>query len=352
MTQYEFDDLNEVLDDNYVFVSPFLSNASEIKKLAEMVFVFTPYMRYNSDYIPLDLNDSVRYASEFFHDFDDEYGQRFDNLVTMKNTEGEQEVPVMRFSQNNDSYNPIHNNSYVTVDGLINIDYNDTLRDEFSTVHETTHWFSNQYLTSNRIKELIGESTSICMEMLNEDFLIDKKKLPKNEVLKNRENRFVSMYNSACSFLIENALLEMYKKNKYIDEKVYKEYLNSSNVNPSIKKLLLARGEQHIQRIIREGRLQISKDQKYVVGTLLACDLHKRISEFPEAKEVLKTLIDILALDDDEKDKSFEVLEQLDIPIVKKGTFEVDGINMVRLQRDYLEEVENVQKVKANDYHI
>lgn len=361
MTEYEYDDLNEALyeETTDIYKSDLFETLDEVKKLAQIILVSTPFMRGEKGYPTVDLNDSIRDVKDFFYDFDYDYGQRFENLLRAEDEFDGQKRPIMNFYRVLDSTQERvypeqskYKNSGVRNDGYLKIDYDNTLEDEFAIAHEVTHEFSQQYRYNSLLKNYLGETTSITMEMLLEDYLVEHNKFPEEEVLKNRKNRFINTYNGACTILIECTLIDLYKKNGYINEEIYKNYLNSLEDSSVMKKVLVAVGQEHLKQIARTERLQFPVIQNYVIGTVLACDLHHQITQIPEKKETLKTLIDVLGNSDFETKEDLEVLENMDIPVIKDGKFGMDVMSLRRLHLNYIDEVNTLNKVKKKSNHL
>lgn len=163
-----------------------------------------------------------------------------------------------------------------------------------------------------------------------------------DEIITHKNNRLVETYDDAGAIIFENILLRLYRQNNNcITQDILLNYLNSIDKDSKIYELLSTKGEYYLNEIVKSGSLQFYKRQRYVIGTILASDFHKKIKNNPEKINQLCYLMDILGHTDLVSDSDLKILETLDIPIVNNGEIRINPDGMIRLSDCYKSEVNN-----------
>ena len=319
----------------------------EIVKLAIMIINNTPRLEFESYTTDVSLNTSIDNAINFFNEIKPEYAYMLENILREVGTyKGKKDYSVrfFRISEERQRMDPmVGNNSHVKTDGFVHIDYSNTLDDTFSLVHEITHKFSQPKNQDSTIKQFLGETSTISMEFLLEDYLLKNTNYDNREVLIQKNNRLATTYDDALALLFENILLKLYKQNNNcITKEILLNYLNSMDKNSRIYELFLERGERYLNDIVNKGCLQFYKRQRYVIGVVLASYFHNKIKNDKEMINVLCYLIDILGHTDFLAEEDLRILSNLDIPIVKHGNLSISEDDIITLIDCYRNEVSDV----------
>lgn len=133
------------------------------------------------------------------------------------------------------------------------------------------------------------------MEFLLQDYLFETTNYNSDEIITHKNNRLVETYDDAGAIIFENILLRLYRQNNNcITQDILLNYLNSIDKDSKIYELLSTKGEYYLNEIVKSGSLQFYKRQRYVIGTILASDFHKKIKNNPEKINQLCYLMDIL----------------------------------------------------------
>lgn len=326
----------------------------EITKLAYIIIENTPELNSKEYSSKVSLNTSIQTVIDFFESIKPEYSYMFQNILQEKNTYNGKEDYSVKFykildKEQTEEYTGQHRNnkSEVRKDGYVHIDYAENLDDIFTITHEITHKFSQPKNQDSIIKQFLGESSTITMEFLLQDYLFKDINYNGDEVIVHKNNRLVETYDDAGAIIFENILLKLYKQNdNCITKDILLNYLNSIDKNSKIYGLLSTRGEKYLNEIVKYGSLQFYKRQRYVIGTILASDFHNKIKNNPEKTSQLCYLIDILGHTDLVTDSDLKILDTLDIPIVNNGELSISTDAMIRLSDCYKNEVDNVLSYK------
>lgn len=312
----------------------------EIVKLAIMIINNTPRLEFKGYTTDVSLNASIDNVIRFLNTIKPEYAYMLENILREVGTYRGKDDYSVRFYRVLDNK---ANDSYVRTDGFVHIDYSNTLDDTFTIAHEITHKFSQPKNQDSTIKEFLGETSTISMEFLLEDYLLKNADYDNHEVLIRKNNRLATTYDDALALLFENILLKLYKQNNNcITKEILLNYLNSMDKNSRIYELFLERGERYLNDIVNKGCLQFYKRQRYVIGVVLASYFHNKIKNDKEMINVLCYLIDILGHTDFLAEEDLRILSNLDIPIVKHGNLSISEDDIITLIDCYRNEVSDV----------
>ena len=262
----------------------------------------------------VNINNSIDLVADFFYKINPDYANRFLNILREKNTYGKKEKYSVNFNLVKDIHGKSYSNdSSVDINGLVNIDINETLEDVFTIVHEMTHKLKISHNQFSSINSYFEETASITMEFLLKDYLLEKNEFSKSEIIKYENNRFIDTLESAGVIVFETILLNLYCQNSnHIDEKILTDYLKTIPLDTKIGSLIHKNWKSYLKGIIHDGELQFYVARLYVIGTLLACDLYSKIKDDKSNIKILFSLIDKLGVDDFEFENDLELLQKLE----------------------------------------
>lgn len=334
-----YERLNEVLartleDKN---IRQELAYLTETVKLAKIIINNTPDIVKESFKEYVSLSDSINIVGDFLYSLNDNCSSMYFNILQEKNDYNGKEEPSVEFV-------PFEKTdlSEVRSDGKVIINYQNNINDIYTTVHEITHKFSQQKYQNSTIKSLLGETSTIAMEFLMEDYLLNNTSYSKEEIKARKQNRFIDTYSDAFAVLFEYTLLELYKKNGIITKDILLNYLNNLDKNSKEYEILSIKGEDYLNEIVNKGNLQFPIRQRYVIGTTLACDFMQKKEENIVKKQQLSYLIDILGHTDLTLEDDIRIVKGLDIPILKNNNFEITDESIERITNNYKTEINEV----------
>lgn len=278
------------------------------------------------------LNKSLNEAISFFKSINLKYSNQVQNIIKNERTNNK---PSVLFSKKHFIGNSPIDFSGVDSDGVVYIDYENTVNDIYSIVHEMTHKLSSQYDTNSRIKNILGEVTTITMELLLEYYL-KKEKFDSNvEIEKRNINRLITTYKDAGCILFEKDLVDLYLKQGFINENILLNELNNTNKSSNKYELYSEEGYNYLKDIIENGNLLFRRRQRYVIGLLFALYVVNEIAYDNSNILVLDILIDILGKSDLSFDDDVKVLSDI-LPLLHGGKidFNVDDINKLKMLYD------------------
>ncbi len=320
-----------------------LASLKETVKLAKIIIDNTPDIVKVSFKEYVSLNDSINIVGDFLYNLNDNYSSMYFNILQEKNIYNGKEEPSVEFL-------PFEGNdlSEVRSDGKVIISYQNNINDIYTIAHEITHKFSQPKYQNSTIKSFLGETSTIAMEFLMEDYLLNNTLYSKEEIKTRKQNRFVDTYFDASAVLFEYTLLELYKKNGNITKDSLLDYLNSLDKNSKEYEIFSAKGEEYLNDIVNKENLQFPIRQRYVIGTVLACDFNQKQEESTVKNQQLSYLIDILGHTDLSFEDDIRVVKGLDIPILKNNNFEITDESMQRITDNYKSEINDLLQ-KNND---
>ena len=123
----------------------------------------TVYKDYETK-VPIEL--SIEIVKNFFSSINKEYASMFQNILQEENIYDNKRMYSVQFHKIPKCQN---NNSIVRKDGLVIIDYEETLDDVYTVAHEFTHKFSQPKNQDSMLKQFLGETTSLTIEFLLQD---------------------------------------------------------------------------------------------------------------------------------------------------------------------------------------
>lgn len=326
-----FEKINLIMDEflNEPLSKQYMSSLDEVVKLAHII-IKNPLEKFlDTKYVTsFKIDNSVNIVKDFFETINPNYSNMFQNILYETNLYKGKEDYFVKFSK---IENIEKENSSVDDDGLVNISYSDTLYDTYLICHEITHKFSTPKKDSI-LKKFLGETSSICMEFLLQDYLIDKYSY-NDEFLINKYNRIQMLSKDASAIIIEYILLQLYKKNGCLTKDIILDYLKSKNAN----KAFINRVNECLNLIVSNESLTFPRRQRYVIGTLLASDLHNKIKSDKSKITDLFCLINILGHADYEINDDLKILKKLGI--LNNPLNEND---IKRLTSSYKEEIDDI----------
>lgn len=324
----------------------------EISKLSKIVIDSTDNLNFKKTFSYIPINDSIQNALSFFSSINPQYSYMFQNIL-QENVSGDYSVKFLKTLDSNQLEENMARESRVTKDGKVYIYYSNTLEDIFNITHEITHKFSQPKNQGSTIKQFLGETSSIAMEFLLQDYLFQKSDYDDNEILAHKNNRLLETYDDACSVLFENILLKLYKEsNGCVTQELLFEYLNSIDKDSNLYNILSSRGEQYLNEIVNSGHLNFYIRQRYVIGTVLASYYHDKIKNNPENVSQLCYLIDILGHTDLLADVDLKALSNLEVPIFKNCEINIDETEVSKLSKIYKSEVLDVLRMHSKNLGI
>ena len=151
----------------------------EVSSLASIIIENTQDLVVDDYSTNVPLDNSLDIVTNFFSEINGEYASRFLNLLKGKDIYNGKVSNVVNFNKVD---SPRIDRSEVRDDGSLHIDYSETLADAFNISHEFTHKFSKQKYKDSTIKQFLGESTTLTIELLLEDFLLESSSYDKDEI--------------------------------------------------------------------------------------------------------------------------------------------------------------------------
>lgn len=368
---FDYDKLNKRIGEslNDTNLKYKLSVLNAMAKLSEIIINNTPVLPYGKS-IHVSLNESINNAENFFKSLNPEYASRFRNIMNengyhLKNGTNpedkifndfeDQTVKFYRVLRVGEKPEYLGQHDYFAstvndIDGSVRIDYNETLKDVFSIVHEITHKFSSQTQKSQSeisgamIKDFLGETTSIAMEFLLGDYFIFQGKYDKSTIDAEKIGRFRDTLHSAGQVYFENALIELYKQtNGHITHETLLNRLYAMDRNSNLFKLF-ANTEKYtksyMQKIVnspeeRKVKLGFPTAQRYVLGTLLGSYIDEEMKQDPSKKDILFELINILGNNNISINQDLRTLGDLGLPTITSAGIIVRDESIKKLEEAY-----------------
>lgn len=195
---------NTLNDKNLYYELKYLD---EIEKLAKIVVDNTPKLKIKKYSNYVSLNESIINVIDFFDSFNKDYSNYFQNILREK----QDNLNISRYSFNFNKRKEEHilGNSESRINGSVYINYSETLSDTYALVHEVTHKFSQPKNQNSTIKSFFGEASSIIMEFLMQDYLLNNKDYDLKEIIKEKEIRLFMTELTAENFIIINELIKL-----------------------------------------------------------------------------------------------------------------------------------------------
>ena len=327
-----------------------LQYLDEVVKLASIIIENTKDLVVDNYYTNVSLDNSIDIVTNFFSKINVEYASRFLKLLKEKDIYNGKACNIVNFNKID---SPRIDRSEVRDDGSLHIDYSETLADAFNISHEFTHKFSKQKYKDSTIKQFLGESTTLTIEFLLEDYLLESSGYDKDEIKIRKTNRLKETYDNATAVIFEHTLLKLYKKsNGRLNEEILVNYLNSFPKDSRLYESFFHNSKRYLDDIVSKGYLQFSYRQRYVIGVVLASYFHDSITKDESYKDRLFYLIEILGHTDMTSLDDLKALEKLEIPVIEEGNFKVNPNNIEKLSDCYKKEVNDVLEVQKENNRI
>ena len=265
-----------------------LQYLDEVVKLASIIIENTKDLVVDNYYTNVSLDNSIDIVTNFFSKINGEYASRFLKLLKEKDIYDGKACNIVNFNKID---SPRIDRSEVRDDGSLHIDYSETLADAFNISHEFTHKFSKQKYKDSTIKQFLGESTTLTIEFLLEDYLLEGSGYDKDEIKIRKTNRLKETYDDATAVIFEHTLLKLYKENNgMLNEEILLNYLNSLPKDSRLYEAFFHNSKRYLDDIVSKGHLQFSYRQRYVIGVVLASYFHDNIIKDESYKKVYEEL--------------------------------------------------------------
>ena len=208
------------------------------------------------------------------------------------------------------------------------VDINQNWHDVCILSHEVTHGFviptnyGDREKQFNLITELLMEVPSITVELLTKDFLLEKRNIEVNSLVKLR------MFN------LSNIYQKLYDENGRVVEGlqgVIDFIQDNSNVNPELESLI----NNHILDDFEFFMMIFLSSFVYVIGVLIASYIYQRIKENPQNIHLFDDMLTVLAKGFTYPEECIQLLERIGIPIVNDGKFSLTEENIAILCDSY-----------------
>lgn len=331
--------INNTLNDSRI--CEHLINLEQIKDFSYMVISNTDKPEKDKYDSFIDINDSINCVKNFFYYIDDSLGRMYENILQEKNTYNSIETTSVKFFHISKRDIEL-NRSSLRNDGSIIIDYSEILYDMYVIAHEVTHKFSFQKEHNSKISNLLGEAPSITMELLLEDYLLKNTNYNKDEVLINRNNELVELYNNSIKFIYEYIILDLNDQKGYISRNLIEEYIKENFSLISDK--LLVEEEKTLNYLKKDNKLGFYKRQKYILGMLLAINMNE---EFNGNYKDLMRLIKILGNTDISVKRDVDRINAIDLIYIKNRLYINNNYEyMNKLENNYKKFQEKTKSLK------
>lgn len=240
----------------------------------------------------LDYEELIKLTKDFFHSLDTSYERKFEDIILKKK---------IKFSRGKNIENS--NESEMVLTG--------NYADVTTLAHESEHDFCESKDNKSIINAILCETDAICVEMLAIDYLKEKKNVNKYNIYDAREmdlidsDFFSSRYIEAVINLFNN------KKN------------GNTNLNNHVLELaktiypFFEDYDIKFEKIFKGMMYEIFRGFSHQIGYILANYIHEKIIEDPKNICMLKAVKQ--ALDEEDEEKSIEILSKNEIPIIENG---------------------------------
>lgn len=279
-----------------VIVSNYIYNKYHnkyIKDLDVMIFIcellISSMNDFDNGYIPysekVNINDSISIIESFLSELNPLYQMEFNSIMheTYVDDNGKK-IPTIEFARVN---SPLEDESNVDITSVSTINYTETLYDVFTLVHEMFHEFNLEPNNEDDYaRDILTETISITSEFLLEDYLI-KEGICTREASLNKHDRFTYSYISASKVIFESTLINLYLKNGKISNEIINEYINSLDKKSITYHIFNTYYNELLIDILNNKTLNFVRNYRYVLGVVLASDIHNRILESEDNKDIL-----------------------------------------------------------------
>ena len=347
-----YDKLNQIIKDSLIDKSLYSQfyYFNDVANLSSIIIENTNLTEYKDYETKVPLESSVEIVKNFFSSINKEYASMFQNILQEENIYDNKRIYSVQFHKIPKCQ---RNNSLVRKDGLVIIDYDETLDDVYTVAHEFTHKFSQPKNQNSTIKQFLGETTSLTIEFLLQDYLLKKTLYDEDEIKVRKNNRLLAVKDDAAAIIFEHTLLKLYQQNNgCLNQDILLNYLESMDKDSEIYKLFSKNGYDYLNDIVKNGTLSFPKRQRYVIGTLLASDLHDKIENDKTNIKQLVSLITILGKTDLTMDRDLKSLTTLDLPLINNGKIEINDNTLTNLTACYKNEIANLSHTNGSNLPI
>lgn len=321
--------INNTLNDSKICEQ--LINIEQVKDFSYMVLSNTDNISKEKYDSFVDINESINCVRDFFYHVDENLGRMYENILQEKNKYNGVETTSVKFFHLPKNFSEF-NRSGLRKDGSVIIDYSEILYDMYVIAHEMTHKFSFQKEHNSKISTLLGEVPSITMELFLEDYLLKNTSYNKKEILINRNNELVELYNNSLKYMYEYIILDINDRKGYISRDLIEDYIKGNYSDISDK--LLSEEKEILNYLKQDNKLRFYKRQKYILGMLLAINLKEEFNN--NYKDLLK-LINILGNTDMNIKRDIDKIDIIDLISIKNQVY-------INNSYEYMNRIENNYK--------
>lgn len=208
------------------------------------------------------------------------------------------------------------------------VDFNQNWNDICILSHELTHNFvlPTMYMDRanqcNLITELLIEVPSIIVELLSEDYLLEKRNI---DIHSMEKLRIYNLIDVRQFFYDENGhVIEGFQG-------IVDLIQDNSNVTPELESLV----NNNMLDDFNFSMIGFLNSYTYVIGILIASYIYQKIKENPENIQMFDSMLTIIAKGFAYPEECIQLLEQMGIPIVNDGMFSLTKENMAILYDSY-----------------
>ena len=320
--------INNTLNDSKI--CEHLINLEQVKDFSYMVLSNTDKPSKDKYDSFVDINDSINCVRDFFYRIDEKLGRMYENILQEKNSYNGIDTTSVKFFHLPKSFSD-YNKSGLRNDGSVIIDYSEIIYDMYVIAHEITHKFSYQKEHNSKLNTLLAEVPSITMELFLEDYLLNNTSYNKNEILINRDNELIELYNNSLKFMYEYIILDINDRKGYISRDLIEDYIKENYSEISDK--LLSEEKETLNYLKQDSKLGFYKRQKYILGMLLAINMKE---EFDDNYKDLTKLINILGNTDISIKRDIDRINVIDLISIKNQLYINNSYEyMNRLENNY-----------------
>lgn len=333
-----YNNINKILE-NIINDDIKLQQLDDAYTLAKIIYENTPSNSFKQHFFVdlLDLNTSIDISYNFFKTINPMFANQFLNILEYEIIDNKQAV---KFNRIHKAGNIIFDFSGVSDDGLVYIDYDNTIMDICRMVHEFTHKFSVQNNIESFISSNLSEIPTISMEGLLVEFLLGNTAYNKNDIKYIGVKRIENTFNDSSSIIFEHILLELFQENKYINEEIVSKKLKQFCKYSNNYSCTINDRNDFLRAINDNNDFTFKQRLRYIIGTLLGF----YISESNNHIDILNTLINILGNSDSKYNIDIKRLNEIKLPCIKDGSIYLINKN------DELNNLTNLYKQKIKTF--
>lgn len=234
-----------------------------------------------------DIENTKKIALEFFKSIDQELYEKAKSIVDGNSDIG---FEAYKFDDNNNNKPTKFCVGYSDEKGklMVYIPYRENIKDIYSLVHELSHTFDLGKDPPTR--QMIGELTPFCFELMLDYYLIEQKKVDEKDVANRQKFRIENSYICGMNTLVKSELVEIVK-NRDIEEgdiiELQKKYkLNDKQIKDILDEVIYSERNVHFQA-------------RYMIAQLICLRYIEQYDKNPqEAIKTLKEYFELVKKDD------------------------------------------------------